>query len=80
MVVIIVNDAEMSVEEIAWKYRQSLYPYDADKAAALSGYVERIYDLNAGLAALGQLIPVGTKIDMPEEVEASASSPNRLWG
>lgn len=80
MVDIIVRDTAMSVEEIAWKYRQSLYPNEPEQAAALSGYVERIYELNAGLAALGQLIPVGTTITLPEEAQANASSPNRLWG
>lgn len=29
------------------------------------GYVERVYDMNRGLAALGPFLPVGTKIIFP---------------
>jgi len=30
-----------------------------------AGYVERVYDINRGLGALGNILPVGTKIVFP---------------
>ena len=47
------------------------------------GYVERVLDLNPGLAELGAHIPVGTRIVFPlEEVTAERTSRPvvvRLW-
>lgn len=46
------------------------------------GYVERVYDLNRGLAALGPVLPVGTKIIFPiEDIPAETAAPKvvKLW-
>ncbi len=81
MAAIRTTDVAMSVEEISWKHLSNLFPDDADRAANLSGYVERVYELNPGLASQGQLIPAGTEIEMPvPESETRTLSANRLWG
>ena len=75
-----VIDAPMSVEEICWKYLTSQFPNDGQRASQLSGYVEHTYELNPGLAGSGQLIAIGTIIDMPDATNAiKIISPNRLW-
>lgn len=45
------------------------------------GLVEAIYDLNPGLADLGQTLPVGTSFDMPIPIprEQQVLDPIRLW-
>ena len=50
---------------------------------AMPGMVERIYDLNQGLADLPIELPVGTKImvpiDAPSVSPAMAKEPVQLW-
>lgn len=80
MATVRVSQSAMSVEDICFKYLTGLYPNDKDRAAQLSGYVERVYDLNSGLADKGQLIPIGTIIKMPEPTaEVAILQANRLW-
>lgn len=45
------------------------------------GLVEAIYDLNPGLADLGQTLPVGTSFEMPIPIprEQQVLDPIRLW-
>ena len=45
------------------------------------GLVEAIYDLNPGLADLGQTLPVGTSFDMPIPIPRAQQvlDPMRLW-
>lgn len=47
----------------------------------MPGLVEAIYDLNPGLADLGQTLPVGTSFDMPIPIprEQQVLDPIRLW-
>ena len=47
----------------------------------MPGLVEAIYDLNPGLADLGQSLPVGTCFDMliPIPREQQVLDPIRLW-
>lgn len=47
----------------------------------MPGLVEAIYDLNPGLADLGQTLPVGTRFDMPIPIprEQQVLDPIRLW-
>lgn len=47
----------------------------------MPGLVEAIYDLNPGLADLGQILPVGTNFDMPIPIprEQQVLDPIRLW-
>jgi phage tail protein X len=47
----------------------------------MPGLVEAIYDLNPGLADLGQTLPVGTSFDMPIPIprEQQLLDPIRLW-
>lgn len=75
-----VVDREMSLEEICFKYLSSVFPNDTLRAARLSGYVEEVYELNPGLAGIGQLMAIGTEIDMPEPgAELRILPANRLW-
>lgn len=80
MDIIRVKYVEMAVEEIAWKYRIEALGGDLEKAAKLSGFVEQVYELNPGLAALGPLIPIGTEINMPPLSASREPQLNRLWG
>lgn len=45
------------------------------------GLVEAVYDLNPGLADLGQTLPVGTSFQMPIPIprEQQVLDPIRLW-
>lgn len=47
----------------------------------MPGLVEQIYDLNPGLADLGQFLPVGTVFEMPIPIPRSKQhlDPIRLW-
>ena len=47
----------------------------------MPGLVEAIYDLNPGLADLGQTLPVGTRFEMPIPIprEQQVLDPIRLW-
>ena len=47
----------------------------------MPGLVEAIYNLNPGLADLGQTLPVGTSFDMPIPIprEQQVLDPIRLW-
>lgn len=47
----------------------------------MPGLVEAIYDLNPGLADLGQTLPVGTIFEMPIPIprEQQVLDPIRLW-
>lgn len=47
----------------------------------MPGLVEAIYDMNPGLADLGQTLPVGTSFDMPIPIprEQQVLDPIRLW-
>ncbi|NEU34854.1 phage tail protein, partial [bacterium LRH843] len=47
----------------------------------MPGLVEGIYDLNPGLAGLGQTLPLGTSFDMPIPIprEQQVLDPIRLW-
>lgn len=52
---------------------------DRRAAGKLRGYVEAVYEANPGLAAKGTILPLGTKIVLPEfAVIATAATP-RLW-
>lgn len=80
MATVKVTGTEMGIEQIAWRFRQQLYPDDPDRAARLSGYVEQIFDLNPGLAEVSHNVPVGTEIVMPDAETETPIGPNRLWG
>ncbi len=47
----------------------------------MPGLVEAIYDLNPGIADLGQTLPVGTSFQMPIPIprEQQVLDPIRLW-
>ncbi|WCE71591.1 tail protein X [Sulfitobacter faviae] len=47
----------------------------------MPGLVETIYDMNPGLADLGQTLPVGTSFDIPIPIprEQQVLDPIRLW-
>ena len=47
----------------------------------MPGLVEQIYDLNPGLADLGQTLPVGTRLEMPIPIPRAQQvlDPIRLW-
>lgn len=45
-----------------------------------SGAVERVLEANRGLADLGPVLPINTRVELPEiNVPASEAQPIRLW-
>ena len=46
---------------------------------AESGYVERVYDLNQGLADRGPILPAGVVIDLPDLEPADEIPMVTLW-
>ena len=66
-----VEGDELTVSTIVWRRFKRPMP----------GLVEAIYDLNPGLADLGQTLPVGTRFDMPIPIprEQQILDPIRLW-
>lgn len=61
----------LSVSTIVWRTFKRPMP----------GLVEAIYDLNPGLADMGQTLPVGTSFEMPIPIprEQQVLDPIRLW-
>ena len=61
----------LTVATLVWRRFKRLMP----------GLVEAIYDLNPGLADLGQTLPVGTSFDMPIPIPRAQQvlDPIRLW-
>lgn len=49
---------------------------------AMPGMVERVHSINPGLAAMGEFIPVGTKVrvPIPDQRQVTEITPVRLWG
>ncbi len=41
--------------------------------------LEKVYDANPGLAALGPILPMGTIVILPEISTQSVKQPIRLW-
>lgn len=41
--------------------------------------VEKVYSLNKGIADLGPILPHGTPVEMPDQVEKSVKESIRLW-
>ena len=66
-----VEGDELTVATLVWRRFKRPMP----------GLVEAIYDLNPGLADLGQTLPVGTSFDMPIPIprEQQVLDPIRLW-
>ena len=48
----------------------------------IAGLVERVYDVNPGLGALGPILPVGTivRVPVPAPRKSADVTPVRLWG
>ena len=68
---VIVEGDGLNVSVIVWRRFKRPMP----------GLVEAIYDMNPGLADLGQTLPVGTSLDMPIPIprDQQVLDPIRLW-
>ncbi len=69
---ITVEGDEITVSLLVWRrFRRSM-----------PGLVERILDLNTGLAKMGPTIPVGTvvRVPIPAPRQSADVTPVRLWG
>lgn len=70
--VITIRGDEISVDKLcARRWRQYL-----------PGYVERVLDINPGLAAFGPFLPIGTKVMLPQpstQEKQGAVQVLRLW-
>jgi phage tail protein X len=44
-----------------------------------SGAVERVYQANRGLCNLGPVLPIGTRVVMPEIVQQQTANTVKLW-
>lgn len=67
-----VQGLELTVSLIVWRrYRRPM-----------PGLIERIFDMNPGLAELGPILPVGTTFVMPVETQKRTEKvldPIKLW-
>lgn len=59
-----------TVDRIVWKH------YGRQDA----GLVERVLSVNRGTAALGVVLPLGTRIDLPVIKDPKTEESVRLWG
>lgn len=68
---VIVEGDALTVSLIVWRRFHRPMP----------GLVEQIYDMNPGLADLGQTLPVGTRFEMPIPIPRAQQvlDPIRLW-
>ena len=68
---VIVEGDALTVSLIVWRRFHRPMP----------GLVEQIYDLNPGLADLGQTLPVGIRFEMPIPIPRAQQvlDPIRLW-
>lgn len=49
---------------------------------ATAGLTEQVYELNPGLAALGAVLPMGTLVTLPDQVQAASNTDTtiiQLW-
>nr|WP_252726588.1 tail protein X [Tritonibacter mobilis] len=58
-----------TLDEIVWRH------YDA----GIRGAVEIVIEANRGIAALGPILPVGTRVLLPEIEEPKKAESLRLW-
>lgn len=71
--VITVRGADLTLDTLCWRRFRSYLP----------GYVERVLDLNRGLAGRGAIIPPGTVVVLPAPLRAERSGEIeviKLWG
>lgn len=76
LVTVTVEDA--TVDLVCFDYAQSVLR-DRRKAGTLRGYVEATLAANPGLAALGAVLPLGTKIALPDFIISNEGTRERLW-
>ena len=75
---IVTTTEDATVEGICFEYAWSVLK-DVNKAAKLPGYVEATLDTNQGLAAKGTILPLGTRIALPEWTIDDERQTVRLW-
>ncbi|MEI4262774.1 tail protein X [Roseovarius sp. D0-M9] len=59
-----------TVDRVVWKH------YGRQDA----GLVQRVLEANRGVAALGPILPLGTRVNLPVEAQPKAEEAVRLWG
>lgn len=52
---------------------------DRARAGKLVGYVEAVLEANPGLAGVGSVLPLGTRLVLPEFVVIVSTQEVRLW-
>lgn len=56
-----------SIDSLCWRHLGS------------SAAVETVLESNRGLAALGPILPIGTPVDLPDQVAARENKIIQLW-
>lgn len=56
-----------SIDSLCWRHLGS------------SSAVETVLESNRGLAALGPILPIGTPVDLPDQVAARENKIIQLW-
>lgn len=56
-----------SIDSLCWRHLGS------------SAAVETVLETNRGLAALGPILPIGTPVDLPDQVAARENKIIQLW-
>ncbi len=77
--VVTVNVEDATVDLVCFEYAFGVLR-DRRKAGTVRGYVEATLAANPGLAALGLILPLGTKIILPDFTISNEGTRVRLWG
>lgn len=73
-----VTTEDATVDLVAFAHAAAVLR-DRRAAGKLSGYVEAVYEANPGLAGAATILPLGTRIALPEFTVAATSRTPRLW-
>ena len=74
-----VQAEDMTVGLVCFDYAYAILR-DRKMAGKLKGYVEATLTANPGLAEKGLILPLGSRVDLPEfGIETQSNQTERLW-
>ncbi len=76
--VAIVTVEDATVDLVAFGHAAAVLR-DRRAAGRLRGYIEAVYEANPGLAGTAAILPLGTRIMLPEFTAAATARTPRLW-
>ncbi len=74
-----VSNEDVSIDLLCFSHLMTVLG-DRNAAAGIIGYVEAVLAANPGLAAHGDLLPLGIVVELPEfAIETRSNQVKRLW-